>query len=203
MERMDRIEAAHLLGVPVDADAAQVRRAYRIWARVAHPDAGGDPTHFALLTQARRTMLRPPRPRPIGDVPAPPPRPPVTAMIRVPHRLSLLAMGALGAIALVLAPLIGAGAPAAALAAGIGSAAWAVIAARMVLRSGADAGHRIVVLAWMWLPLAAAQLAVSLLVGSGIVNVLPLLALPFVAVIALVNPGAGLWRPVSRPPGPV
>jgi hypothetical protein len=42
------------------------------------------------------------------------------------------------------------------------------------------------------------QVVVSLLVATSFMPVLPLLALPFVAVIALVNPGAGLWRPVGR-----
>jgi hypothetical protein len=32
------------------------------------------------------------------------------------------------------------------------------------------------------------------IVGIPLIEVLPLLALPFVAVIAAVNPAAGLWR---------
>lgn len=39
-----------------------------------------------------------------------------------------------------------------------------------------------------------AQVAVAMLAGIALVEVLPLLALPFVAVIAAVNPAAGLRR---------
>jgi len=39
---------------------------------------------------------------------------------------------------------------------------------------------------------------VSVAVDASLVPVLPLLALPLVAAVASVNPGAGLWRPVGR-----
>jgi len=34
--------------------------------------------------------------------------------------------------------------------------------------------------------------------GISLIEVLPLLAVPFVAVIAAVNPAAGLWRGATR-----
>lgn len=194
---MDRGEAAAILGVPVDADPADVRRAYRMWARIAHPDAGGDAAHFARLTLARRVMLRPRAIARTSSAPMPAPRPPVSAMVRVPDRVALVALGAIAAIALVALPLLGVPDPVAALAAGIGAATWSVVATRTILRTGADAGHRIAVLAWTWLPLAAADVAVGTALGTGVVSVLPVLALPFVAVVASVNAGAGLWRPIG------
>ena len=56
---MGREEAAQLLGVPADADPDTIRHAWRLWARVAHPDVGGDPAHFARLDEARRVLQRP------------------------------------------------------------------------------------------------------------------------------------------------
>lgn len=196
---MERSEAARILGVEVDADAAQVRRAYRLWARSEHPDAGGDPARFARLTQARRTMLRPRAvtARDPGTPPAPA-RPPVSAMLRLPPHLPVLVAAALGCLALGALPALGAGVPIAALACGIASATWSAAAARSVLRTGADAGHRIVVLTGAWLPLAAAQVALSAALKASLLTALPLLALPFAAVVASVNAGAGLWRPTGR-----
>ena len=55
---MNRNEAAFLLGVPVTADPETVRHAWRIWARIAHPDVDGDPAHFAQLDEARRVLLQ-------------------------------------------------------------------------------------------------------------------------------------------------
>ena len=54
---MTREQAANVLGVPHDADPSEVRRAWRIWARLAHPDAGGSPEHFRRLAQARDALL--------------------------------------------------------------------------------------------------------------------------------------------------
>jgi hypothetical protein len=56
---VNRDEAAFLLGVPVTADPEAVRRAWRMWARIAHPDVDGDPAHFAELDAARRVLLQP------------------------------------------------------------------------------------------------------------------------------------------------
>ena len=190
---MDREQAARLLGVPEEADPGLVRRAYRTWARVAHPDVGGDPEHFALLVHARRTLLRPratdPRP-----MPAPSPRAPLSAMTHLPDRWPVLAVAAVLCLACAGLPRVGAGHIGTALICGLASAAWAWWAARACLRAGADAGHRIMLLALLWLPLAAGQGAVSAMLGTAFFEMLPLLTLPFVAVVASVNAGAGLWR---------
>ena len=80
----------------------------------------------------------------------------------------------------------------------IAAAMWAAWATSEILSKSADHGHRITALALLWLPIVLMQVLVSVLVATTFVPVLPLLALPFVAVVALVNPGAGLWRPVGR-----
>ena len=49
-----------------------------------------------------------------------------------------------------------------------------------------------------WALVTGAQLVVAALLGIALVEVLPLLALPFVAAIAAVNPAAGLWRGARR-----
>ena len=201
---MDRDEAARLLGVPVDADATTVRHAYRMWARVAHPDAGGDPVHFARLTQARRALLRPlPWPSSAPDEHAPRPRAPLTAMLRRPEHLVALLAGAIAAAAVAAVPLLGVAPPIGALMAGMASASWSAITTRAILRRGADAGHRIAALACTWVPLAAMQVALSTLLGTQFVAALPLLALPFAGVVASVNAGAGLWRPIGEAKPPI
>ena len=73
------------------------------------------------------------------------------------------------------------------------SAAWCVAVSRMILRD-ADHGHVIVTRSLAWAAATFGQLAVATLTGIALIEVLPLLALPFVAAIAAVNPGAGLWR---------
>lgn len=195
---MDRDEAARLLGVPADADSRTVRHAYRMWARVAHPDVGGDPLHFARLTQARRTMLRPlPWPAPSRGQHAPPPRAPLSAMVRTPTHLAAVVLGALASVAVAAVPLLGITPPIGAFIAGMASASWSALTTRAILRQGADAGHRIAALACVWLPVAALQVGLSAALGTQFVMALPLLALPFVAVVAAVNAGAGLWRPIG------
>ena len=44
------------LGIPPDADADTIKRAYRNAARKAHPDAGGDRKRFDLIILARDTL---------------------------------------------------------------------------------------------------------------------------------------------------
>ena len=194
---MGRDEAALLLGVPADADADTVRHAWRLWARVAHPDVGGDPAHFARLEEARRVLQRP-QPVPFGV--QPPPRAPWPAVVRPPARPVALI---LGAVAVVLLPVLPAVTPVqfgvCALVAAIAAAAWAGWATREVLGERADQGHRIAALALAWIPVAAAQVLVSAGAGESLVPVLPLFAVPIVAAVAAVNPGAGLWRPIGRP----
>jgi hypothetical protein len=194
---MGRDEAADLLGVPADADADTVRHAWRLWARVAHPDVGGDPAHFARLEEARR-VLQCPRPIPFGERPAP--RAPWSAVLREPSRPVALV---LGAVAVVLLPALPALTPVpfgiCALVAAIGSAAWAGWATREILGERADHGHRIAALALLWIPVAAVQVLVSAGAGMSLLPVLPLFAVPIVVAVAAVNPGAGLWRPIGRP----
>jgi hypothetical protein len=69
---------------------------------------------------------------------------------------------------------------------------------RAVLSPGADVGHTIAILTVVWAPIALTQVLISLAVGVSVLPVLPILALPFAAAVGLVNPGAGLWRPIPR-----
>lgn len=57
-------------------------------------------------------------------------------------------------------------------------------------------GHRIFLLTAVWVPVATVQVLVAQVIGASVVTALPALALPFAAAVALVNPGAGLWRPI-------
>lgn len=205
---MMRSEAARLLGLPVDADADAVRHAWRAWARLAHPDAGGDPEHFARLDRARRVMLKgtpiaadrvPPDPSRAGWIA--PPRATLRSVLRMPERPVRLAVIALVSLGLAVLPaVVPPDIPNLALAAipaAIAAAVWAVALTRDVLAPAADPGHRMAMLAVAWLPMCALQLAVSAVAGRGLISVLPLLALPLVAAVAAVNPGAGLWRPIG------
>jgi curved DNA-binding protein CbpA len=87
-----------LLGVPPDASAAEITRAYHRRARTVHPDTqgGGEPASFRRLEEAYRVLhdpvrraaydqaLRPP-PAPPNAAPSAPPAPappPVTFMVR-------------------------------------------------------------------------------------------------------------------------
>ena len=127
-----------------------------------------------------------------------PPRLPWSAVVRRPDRPVALALAAVAVVLLAALPAVtpipfGVGAVAAA----IGSAAWAVWATREVLGDRADHGHRIAALALTWLPIASAQVLLSAGAGASLVPVLPLFAVPLVAAVAAVNPGAGLWRPIG------
>lgn len=197
-ETMSRDEAARLLGVAPEADATAVRHAYRLWVRVAHPDAGGDPVAFARLTEARRTLLRA-QPRPttsrVSDTPAR--REPLASVVRRPAHLAWLILGAFAAIAVVGLPRLGVPLPLTAIVAGVAAMGWAAITMRASLRPGADAGHRMTVLTLAWLPLAALQVVASIALGAPLIGVLPLLVVPVVGVVGLLNAGAGLWRPIG------
>lgn len=202
----DRAQAARLLGVSPDADPTEVKRAFRLWAVWAHPDQGGSADRFTDLCAARdlllepRTTARPPGSRsadgsgPSHDgVPTEPrPRKGWRQVLVHPSPLTvgLLAMAYIGAVAAVLvagpSPLLAA--PAA-----LASAAWCVAVSRAILRGG-DHGHVIVTRSLAWGAVTVAQVALAVIVGIPLIEVLPLLALPFVAVIAAVNPAAGLWR---------
>lgn len=191
-------EAASLLGIRADADATTIRHAWRVWARLAHPDTGGDPDHFVRLDEARRVLLHADAQRPLPAPPEPAPREPLIALVRRPPHARAVALLGVGAVLLAVlprivpAPLVFAAMPAA-----FGAAAWAAWATGQVLATRADPGHRIMGLAALWLPVAASQLALSLLAGASLLPVLPLVALPLAAAVSAVNPGAGLWRPVG------
>ena len=199
-ERIDRAEAATLLGVPVDADPSAVRHAWRMWARIAHPDVGGDPAHFARLEEARRVMMRP-----LPVVLETPPRATWAQAVRMPERPLPLVIAAVIAVALALLPvLLPQPVPPltlamSALPAAMGAAAWSAWATRALLGPRADRGHRIAMLALAWLPVATAQQVLAASAGASLLAVLPLFALPLTAAVSTVNPGAGLWRPIGTP----
>lgn len=192
---MDRIEASALLGVKPDASAEQVRSAWRVWARVSHPDAGGDLAHFRDLVRARDVMLDGSIPIPT-PMPEPDPRAKLRDVLLRPRPDRLLRL-----VGLVLLAVVSSGAALAvpiwlaALVMGALSALAAKAAQRTVLQPRADVGHAIAFLTAVWVPIALAQVLISVALGASVLTVLPVLAVPFAAVVGLVNPGAGLWRP--------
>ena len=191
LQSLHRDDAARLLGVSRDADATTVRRAFRAWAALVHPDHGGDPRAFRALCAARDTLLAPIA----ATDPGPQPRQAWSAVLIRPRPMDAagLVMGGLIAVAAVAAAgwvdVVWGVIPAAVLA-----ALWCVAVSRCVLRGG-DHGHVIVTRTWAWLAVASAQFGLAVALGIAVIEVLPLLALPFVTVIAAVNPGAGLRRP--------
>jgi hypothetical protein len=196
-----RDEAAFLLGVSPDADPNTIRKAWRMWARIAHPDLDGDPEHFVRLDTARRILLQP-LPAPVlvaTPAPRPRPRPSWSQVVQIPGHPFAVCIA--GILVVLLATLSGLSAIPFALtvaACAIAAAAWSVWATREALSQNADHGHRIAALALCWLPVAFTQVILSIIVDTSFVPVLPVLALPLVAAVAAVNPGAGLWRPVGR-----
>jgi len=102
---------------------------------------------------------------------------------------------AIAAILSVLAILVGVivAMPWGVVPAAVASALWCVAVSRTVPRD-ADHGHVIVTRSVAWVSVTVAQLSIAAVVGIPVVEVLPVLALPFVLAIALVNPAAGLWR---------
>ena len=199
-ERIGRAEAATLLGIPADADPRTVRHAWRMWARIAHPDVGGDPAHFAQLEEARRVMMRP-----LPVVLETPPRATWTQAVRLPDRPAPLVVTAVITVALALVPALlpqpvrPLALAIAAVPAAVGAAAWSAWATRELLGPRADRGHRIAMLALAWLPIAVAQQLLAAAAGTSLLTVLPLFALPLAAAVSTVNPGAGLWRPIGTP----
>lgn len=71
-------QARAILGVGRDADADEIRRAYRRLARRSHPDAGGDVAEFHRLQQAVGVLLDP------GPGPARPAASPSTSRMTRP-----------------------------------------------------------------------------------------------------------------------
>lgn len=186
-----REEAARLLGVSPHADPVEVKRAFRLWAAWAHPDQGGSAERFAELCAARDRLLEGSSPQPAATI-VPRPRRAWRDVIvcPTPLRTAALALGFLIAVATVL---IAGPAPLLALPAAVASAAWCVAVSRTILR-GADHGHVIVTRSVAWALVMGTQMALAALSGVALIEVLPLLALPFVAAIAAVNPAAGLRR---------
>ena len=202
-----RAAAAALLGVPVDADAPLVRRAFRLWARSAHPDAGGSAAELDRLRRARDVLLAA---RPTSTVQAcrrastasssaPRPRAPLRSVLRRPGPGGATAVLAALALALAggaLAALLPA-APALAVApAAVLACAFGIVLADAILGRGSDAGHRVAVMAGGWAIAAAGIAIVAQAAGRGIVEVLPVLAVPLVAAASwLIAPRP--WSAVS------
>jgi hypothetical protein len=193
---VNRDEAAFLLGVPVTADPEAIRHAWRMWARIAHPDVDGDPAHFAQLDTARRVLQQT---VPAALVVDSAPRKSWSQVVRRPAHPFALALSGIGTILLAAsAGVLPVPFSVAVATSALAATTWALWATSEILSKSADHGHRITALALLWLPIALMQVLVSVIVATSFVPVLPLLALPFVAAVALVNPGAGLWRPVGR-----
>ncbi len=76
------------------------------------------------------------------------------------------------------------------------AAGFAVGATRALLGDRGDVGHRITCVSLLWLLVACGQVGLSASLGSDIVLMLPVLAVPLVAVVAWMNAGAGLSVPV-------
>ncbi len=55
--RAARREAAHILGVPIDASEADIKTAWLAAARHHHPDTGGDPDRFAAARHAYELLV--------------------------------------------------------------------------------------------------------------------------------------------------
>ena len=198
------------LGIDAAASPEQVRAAWRLWARMAHPDHGGDPAQFRLLCQACDVLLHSASAKPSHQHAAPPNqhawapahRRNWREITRRPTRRAAVLASALISLGLLLAllpqifpgaPLVLSAAPAA-----LGAAGVALYLRDQILVVTADVGHRIVGVTLIWLPLATGQVLLAEIVGVSLLTVLPLLALPLVAVVAAQNPGAGLRRHPMR-----
>lgn len=201
---MTREYAALLLGVDENSSADDVQRAWKVWVRLAHPDAGGDRDHFEALMHARRVLLASVvQVNAVEADAAPaaehavPDRPSLRSVVRRPSRGAAIVLVGVAVIALAspvatlsLAPWVSA------LIMGGCAAGFAVGATRALLGDRGDVGHRIMCIWALWLPFACGQVGLSASLGSDIVLMLPVLAVPLVASIAWMNAGAGLWTPV-------
>lgn len=202
MIRMTRQQAALLLGVEVHATPTEVNHAWRVWARLAHPDAGGDRAHFEALAEARALLLRGGAASATEHFTSDEPRGSVRLSWRQVCRrpdlravITLCVVALVGLLATVASPRVST--LMAGLMLGAAAAGFAVVAERNVLQPFADTGHRIGILCAAWVPVVSLLLLGSAVRGVDVIAVLPIVALPFVASVALVNPGAGLWRPVG------
>ena len=201
---MTREHAALLLGVDESASADDVQRAWKVWVRLAHPDAGGDRDHFEALMRARRVLLAnlvqanavEANTAPAAQQ-AVPDRPSLRSVVRRPSRGAAIVLVGVAIIALAspvvtlsLVPWLSA-----AIMGGC-AAGFAVGATRALLGNRGDVGHRITCISAVWLPMACGQVGLSASLGSDIVLMLPVFAVPLVASVAWMNAGAGLWTPV-------
>ena len=175
-----------------------------MWVRLAHPDVGGDRDHFEALMRARQILLAnvvqanavkadiaPAAEQAVPD------RPSLRSVIRRPSGraaivpVSLVAVAlASPAVTLSLTPWLSAAIM------GVCAAGFAVGATRALLGDRGDVGHRITCVSVLWLPVACGQVGLSASLGSDIVLMLPVLAVPLVASVAWMNAGTGLWMPV-------
>ena len=201
---MTREHAALLLGVDENSSADDVQRAWKVWVRLAHPDVGGDRDHFEALMHARRVLLASVvRANAVeagtasATEHAVPDRPSLRSVVRRPSRGAAIVLVGVAVIALAspvatlsLAPWVSA------LIMGGCAAGFAVGATRALLGDRGDVGHRIMCISALWLPVACGQVGLSASLGSDIVLMLPVLAVPLVASVAWMNAGAGLWTPV-------
>ena len=201
---MTREHAALLLGVDESASADDVQRAWKVWVRLAHPDAGGDRDHFEALMHARRVLLAnlvqanavEANTAPAAQQ-AVPDRPSLCSVVRRPSRGAAIVLVGVAIIALAspvvtlsLVPWLSA-----AIMGGC-AAGFAVGATRALLGNRGDVGHRITCISAVWLPMACGQVGLSASLGSDIVLMLPVFAVPLVASVAWMNAGVGLWTPV-------
>ncbi len=200
--RMTRERAALLLGVEAHATAHEVNRAWRVWVKLAHPDAGGDRCHFEALAGARAVLLKcetpkTPAPDPGIEVPE---RPRLRSVCSRPSQRGMFQV-MLVLIATVVLVLLAPRWPAfgAALAMGTAAGCAALALQRAVLQPDADTGHRISVLFLAWVPVVVSVAGTGALLGIDVIAVLPVIVLPFIVFVAMVNPGAGLWRPIRLP----
>lgn len=194
-----REEAARLLGVSPTADEAAIRRAFRAWAALVHPDHGGHPRQFQALCVARDVLLEPVIASERGahdPVIAVRPRESWRDVLIRPRGAMIVAL-ALALIVVAVSILAAGSSPLLVLPAAVASAAWCVAVSKTVLQ-GPDHGHIIVTRTVAWCVATAVQGIVAVLAGIPLIEALPLLAVPFVAVIAAVNPAAGLWRSARR-----
>ena len=201
---MTREHAALLLGVDESASADDVQRAWKVWVRLAHPDAGGDRDHFEALMHARRVLMaNVVQANAVEANTAPaaqqavPDRPSLCSVVRRPSRGAAIVLAGVAVIALAspvvtlsLVPWLSA-----AIMGGC-AAGLAVGATRALLGDRGDVGHRITCVSLLWLLVACGQVGLSASLGSDIVLMLPVFAVPLVASVAWMNAGAGLWVPV-------
>lgn len=58
-QQFNEKQQRELLNLPIEGvlEASEIKTAYRLLTKIAHPDVGGSHEHFILLTQARDSLL--------------------------------------------------------------------------------------------------------------------------------------------------